>query len=89
MGIVEEELGMFFSVQIVLFSFTCWLEFIDRVWQCCGTGYAWIRIIFGTWIRIRIRVTSWIRIRIKNKKKSGSATTVPEKTRCQLSKNSA
>ncbi len=32
-----------------------------------GFGSAWICIVFGIWIRIRIRVKSWIRIRIKVK----------------------
>ncbi len=37
--------------------------------EVLGCGSAWIRIIFGSWIRIRtrIRVKSWIRIRIKVK----------------------
>ncbi len=34
-----------------------------------GSGSAWIRIIFGSWIRIRIEVESWIRIGIKEKSK--------------------
>jgi hypothetical protein len=34
------------------------------LWQGCGYGSAWIHIIFGSWIRICIRVKSWIRIRI-------------------------
>jgi hypothetical protein len=33
--------------------------------QGFGSGSAWIRIVFGSWIRIRIRVKSWIRNRIK------------------------
>jgi hypothetical protein len=32
-----------------------------------GSGSAWIRIVFGSWIRIRIRVKSWIRIHINIK----------------------
>jgi hypothetical protein len=35
--------------------------------QCCGSGSAWIRIIFGNCIRICIRVKSFIRIRIEVK----------------------
>ncbi len=35
--------------------------------QGFGSRYAWIRIVFESWIWILIRVKSWIRIRIKVK----------------------
>jgi hypothetical protein len=35
--------------------------------QCCGYGFAWIRIILGSLIRIHIKVEGWIRIRMKVK----------------------
>ncbi len=38
----------------------------------CGSGSTWIRIIFGIWILIHIRVKIWIRIRITFKSKFGS-----------------
>jgi hypothetical protein len=31
------------------------------------SGYAWIRIVFESWIRNRIKVKSYIRMRIKVK----------------------
>ncbi len=39
-------------------------------YQGCGSESrtAWIRVFWGSWIRIRIRVKSWIRLRIKVKK---------------------
>ncbi len=37
------------------------------IYQGCRSGSAWIGIIFGRWIWIRIRVKSWIRIRMKVK----------------------
>ena len=46
--------------------------FCKRIWslyniklpqiKCCGTGSAWIRIIFGSWIQIRIRNVAQINI---------------------------
>ncbi len=36
--------------------------------QGCGYGSVWIRIFFGCWIRIRIRLKSWIRIKVKIQK---------------------
>jgi hypothetical protein len=35
--------------------------------QCYGSGSAWICIIVGSWIRIRIKVESWIQIPIEVK----------------------
>jgi hypothetical protein len=35
------------------------------LWEvCCGSGSAWTFTIFGSWIRIRIKLKSWILIRI-------------------------
>jgi hypothetical protein len=39
----------------------------------CGSGSAWSRIIFGSCIRIRIRVKSWIRIRVRVKSRNSEA----------------
>jgi hypothetical protein len=47
--------GKNLSLATVIFSF-CFTQ------GCCGPGSAWICIILGSQIRIRIRVKRWIQI---------------------------
>jgi hypothetical protein len=54
---------------VAIFPFSgvlSWVLIRNWLQQCCGYESAWVRVILGR--RIRIKVESWIQVRIKVKR---------------------